>query len=199
MKTTRAIAIIHSATDVPGSLPELFSEHGIELQVIPVGQDLPAPESIDIAVVMGSPESAYDHRLPWIENELAWLKALQHRGVPTWGICFGSQILARALGGQVYRNKAAEIGWTELQTLESNWSHKGPWFNFHFDAFAPPPGATLLAQTDLAPQAYRQGRSMGFSSIRRLIRRCLIPGRTTGATPRKAGAFSRPQAICPSV
>jgi len=161
MKSPRAIAIVHSDTDVPGSLPELFSEQGIDLEIVSISQALPAPEALDIVVVMGSPESAYDHRLSWLDYELKWLKAVQERGVPTLGICFGSQLLARALGGQVYRNSTAEIGWTEVQTLQEEWAHKGPWLNFHFDAFTPPPGSTLLAQTDLAPQAYRKGKSMG--------------------------------------
>jgi GMP synthase-like glutamine amidotransferase len=161
MKTPRAIAIVHSDTDVPGSLPELFSEQGIDLEIVSISQVLPTPEILDIVVVMGSPESAYDHRLSWLDSELKWLKAVQERGVPTLGICFGSQLLARALGGQVYRNSTAEIGWTEVQTLQEEWAHKGPWLNFHFDAFTPPPGSTLLAKTDLAPQAYRKGRSMG--------------------------------------
>jgi GMP synthase-like glutamine amidotransferase len=161
MKSPRAIAIVHSDTDVPGSLPELFSEQGMELEIVSISQALPAPEALDIVVVMGSPESAYDHRLPWLDAELKWLKSVQARGVPTLGICFGSQLLARALGGQVYRNSTAEIGWTEVQTLQAQWAHKGPWLNFHFDAFTPPPGSTLLAKTDLAPQAYRKGKSMG--------------------------------------
>ena len=160
MKSPRAIAIVHSDTDVPGSLPELFSEQGLDLEIVSISQALPAPEALDIVVVMGSPESAYDHRLPWLDAELKWLKSVQERGVPL-GICFGSQLLARALGGQVYRNSTAEIGWTEVQTLQAQWAHKGPWLNFHFDAFTPPPGSTLLAKTDLAPQAYRKGKSMG--------------------------------------
>ena len=161
MKSPRAIAIVHADTDVPGSLPELFGEQGIDLDIVSISQALPAPEALDIVVVMGSPESAYDHRLSWLDAELSWLKAVQARGVPTLGICFSSQLLARALVGQVYRNSTAEIGWTEVQTLQDEWAHKGPWLNFHFDAFTPPPGSTLLAKTDLAPQAYRKGKSMG--------------------------------------
>lgn len=161
MKTTQAVAIVHSDTDVPGSLPTLFDEQGIELKIIPISQGLPAPAALDLVVVMGSPESAYDMRLAWLENELTWLRAVQARGVPTLGICFGSQLLARALGGEVYRSTTAEIGWTELQTFENDWAHRGPWLNFHFDTFTLPPGATLLAKTDIALQAYRQGRSLG--------------------------------------
>ncbi|WP_375739250.1 type 1 glutamine amidotransferase [Pseudomonas boanensis] len=160
MRPERAVAITHSDTDVLGSLPDLFSDLGVQLEVIPVSAGLPDPDSLGLAVVMGSPESAYDHRLPWLANELTWLQSVQARGVPTLGICFGSQLLARALGGQVYRNAVPEIGWTPLETPDG-WAHKGPWLNFHFDAFTPPPGSTLLGLTDLAPQAYRKGRAMG--------------------------------------
>lgn len=161
MKPNRALALLHAETDVPGSLPELFAEQGIDLQVTHVGNGFVDPGKLDLLVVMGSPESAYDHRLPWLPDELAWLREVQARGVPTWGICFGSQILARVLGGECYRNREAEIGWIEIDTPEADWQHKGPWLNFHFDAFRVPPRATQLGITELAPQAYRQGNSMG--------------------------------------
>ncbi len=162
VKPTRIIAIVHSDTDVAGSLPELFAEQGVDLQVHAITRPLVAAESIDGLIVMGSPESAYDTRLPWLAAELAWLTDVQRRGVPTWGICFGSQLLSRALGGKVFRNATAEIGWTPLQTLESDWAHTGPWLNFHFDAFTLPPDATLLAKTELAPQVFRQGKAIGM-------------------------------------
>jgi GMP synthase-like glutamine amidotransferase len=97
MKSPRAIAIVHSDTDVPGSLPELFGEQGLDLEIVSISQALPAPEALDIVVVMGSPESAYDHRLSWLDAELKWLKSVQARRADAW-ICFGSQLLARALG-----------------------------------------------------------------------------------------------------
>ncbi|MCY1415906.1 hypothetical protein D9M71_314030 [compost metagenome] len=161
MPRTRTIAIRHAEGDVAGCLPELFAEQGIELELRTVGDLLPAPNEMEMLVVLGSPESAYDHRVPWLAEELAWLKAVQAHGVPTLGICFGSQLLARALGGEVYRNRTAEIGWMRIDTPQEDWLHRGPWLNFHFDAFTPPPGATLLGRTDLAPQAYRHGRSLG--------------------------------------
>lgn len=161
MKSFRAVAIVHADTDVPGSLPELFAEQGVELEIRSITRPLLQPEDVDCLVVMGSPESAYDERLPWLNAELGWLQEVQRRGVPTFGICFGSQILSRALGGHVFRNNEAEIGWTRLDIVEGGWEHQGPWLNFHFDAFTLPPEATLLARTDIAPQAYRQGNAIG--------------------------------------
>ena len=37
----------------------------------------------------------------------------------------------------------------------------GPWFQFHHDRFTVPPGATLVADGELCPQAYVVGRSLG--------------------------------------
>jgi len=161
MKPSRALILTHAVDDVSGSLPELLAEQGITVHATDVFQPLPAPSSLDLLFIMGSPESAYDHRLPWVVKELNWLEAVQKRGVPTFGICFGSQILARVLGGECYRNNAPEIGWIEHQSLTDDWSHTGPWLDFHFDAFRVPPNATLLSISDMAPQAYRQGRSLG--------------------------------------
>ena len=126
MKPSRAIAVLHDAADVAGCLPELFAEQGIDLELRCVEKGLPPPESLELLLVLGSPESAYDHRVPWLGGELAWLKAVQARGVPTWGICFGSQLLARALGGEVYRNRQAEIGWTPIDTPQADWAFVVP-------------------------------------------------------------------------
>jgi len=161
MKPSRALILTHVANDVLGSLPELLAEQDIHAQALDVHQALPDTASFDLLFVMGSPESAYDHRLPWVSKELAWLGEVQKRGVPTFGICFGSQILARVLGGECYRNHAPEIGWVTHRCFRDDWLHAGPWLDFHFDAFRVPPSATLLSVTDMAPQAYRQGRSLG--------------------------------------
>ena len=38
----------------------------------------------------------------------------------------------------------------------------GPWFQWHFDTFTPPPGAELIADSPAGPQAYVIGRSLGL-------------------------------------
>ncbi|GAA3543427.1 type 1 glutamine amidotransferase [Zobellella aerophila] len=161
MNISRAVALIHAETDLPGSLPELLSELGITLDVISVNDVLPAPSELELLFVMGSIESAYDDSLPWMAKEVAWLRQVVDSGVPVLGICFGSQLLARLLGGSVSRNRQPEIGWCHIDTPDDGWSHQGPWLNFHFDAFIAPPGATLLGKTELAQQAFRHGKVMG--------------------------------------
>ena len=65
--------------------------------------------------ISGSPHSSYDND-PWIEKEHRLITRLADRGVPMFGICFGSQILASALCGrdQVYRRSDCEVGFKWL-------------------------------------------------------------------------------------
>jgi GMP synthase-like glutamine amidotransferase len=80
--------------------------------------------------------------------------------VPVLGICFGSQILARALGGEAMRAQRSEIGWVPIRTRDPGLVGEGPWFQWHHDTFTPPAGAVLLAESAAGPQAFTVGRSL---------------------------------------
>ena len=82
--------------------------------------------------------------------------------VPVLGLCFGGQMLARVLGGEVSRGDVAEIGWLPVRTTDAELVPEGPWFQWHFDNFTTPPGATLIAESDVGPQAFVAGRSLGL-------------------------------------
>src|SRR2546422_5223367 len=82
--------------------------------------------------------------------------------VPVLGLCFGGQMLARVLGAEVYRSPDSEIGWLGVRSTDPEMVPEGPWFQWHFDTFALPPGATLMAETDVGPQAFVMGRSLGL-------------------------------------
>jgi GMP synthase-like glutamine amidotransferase len=81
------------------------------LEVVPVdvcNGDLPGhPGDFDGYVCTGSRHSAYDD-LPWIHDLSQLIVDVAGAGVPFVGICFGHQMLAHALGGEVRR---AEGGW----------------------------------------------------------------------------------------
>ena len=74
------------------------------------------------------------------------------------------EILSRAevLGGKSFRSEHAEIGWLPVSTEDPDLVSEGPWFNWHFDSFTLPPGARLIAETSVAPQAYVVGRNLGL-------------------------------------
>jgi GMP synthase-like glutamine amidotransferase len=65
------------------------------------------------------------------------------------------------LGGEVFRAEREEIGWLPIETRDPELVSEGPWFQWHFDTFAPPRGARVIATTSVGPQAYVIGRSLG--------------------------------------
>jgi GMP synthase (glutamine-hydrolysing) len=65
--------------------------------------ELPAYDEVAGVVITGSHDMVTE-RQPWSERAAAWLPGLVERGIPTLGICYGHQLLAHALGGEVGDN-----------------------------------------------------------------------------------------------
>ena len=158
-----------------GPVGDRFRHHGyevVELLVVPperfetpdVTVEFPDPRDYDVIVPMGAPWSVYDEATigSWIGAELDFLRDAHEAGVPVFAICFGGQALASALGGSVRRSDSAEIGWYDVDSDDPGLVGTGPWFQWHYDQFTPPPGATTFARTPLGPQAYTIGRSLGL-------------------------------------
>ena len=82
-----------------------------------LGQPLPDPGSHAGVVVTGSP-AMVSERNAWSEETAAWLRALVGAEVPVLGVCYGHQLLAHALGGQVdYHPRGREIGTVAIEPL----------------------------------------------------------------------------------
>lgn len=65
-------------------------------------------------IITGSWASAYEEK-PWINELSEMIKFLDKEKIPTFGICFGFQIIAHVLGGKVVRAKEKEKGFKEIQ------------------------------------------------------------------------------------
>lgn len=129
-----------------------------------VRTDAPLPDPRDAAgfVVTGSSASVTD-RAPWMLRTEALLRAVVDAKTPLFGICFGHQMIAEALGGKVAKNpRGREIGTVEVRVLPH--APRDPMFaglgdrfhanHTHLDSVVTlPPGARLLAETDLEPHA----------------------------------------------
>ena len=124
-----------------------------------VGKDA---RDYDLIVSLGSEFAAFDDSIPFVQREVKLYEEAIEAGVPILGLCFGGQMLARVLGSRLFRSEQAEIGWLPVRTHDPELVSTGPWFQWHFDSFTPPPGAKLIAETDAAPQAFVAGRSLGL-------------------------------------
>jgi GMP synthase-like glutamine amidotransferase len=154
----RVIVIRHHDIDEAGFIADAFAARGADLAVHLVPDDGPLPplDGADHVVVLGAAWSLYDEATVggWIGAELDWLREADRRGIPVLGICFGAQALSAAHGGQVTPASQPEIGWYEVKSAAPDVIEPGPWLEFHQDQCLPPPGARVLARTDVCVQAF---------------------------------------------
>lgn len=140
-----------------------------DVRVVSVFQDEPLPDvhGVQGVVVSGSAAMVTD-RAPWSERTAAWLREAVRLEVPTLGICYGHQLLAHALGGEVgYNPRGRNIGTIDVELRGDARADR------LFGVFAGsvhvavshlqcvmklPPGSTWLASSTLDPHhAFRFG------------------------------------------
>jgi GMP synthase-like glutamine amidotransferase len=169
----RALFIQHDHVSPTGPVSMRLRERGFDVdEVLIVDEqhagtpnvhfDFPDACDYDLLVPMGAPWGAWDDRGigRWLIPEITWLRSALDADIPVLGICFGGQLMSRALGGAVATAMRPEIGWTVLHTDEPELVASGPWFEFHYDRWTVPAGAREIARTASASQAFTFGRSL---------------------------------------
>jgi len=118
----KAFVIIKTGSTFPaiqecvGDFEDWIRERcGLTADLVPVidasaGEALPPADGLAGAIITGSPAMVTD-QADWMRFLARWLAQAVERGVPLLGICFGHQLLAQALGGEVdYHPEGREIG-----------------------------------------------------------------------------------------
>jgi len=117
----------------------------------------------DFVLIMGGPMSVNDSD-PWIGEELSFVQSVMELDIPILGICFGAQLLAKALGSSVTPGPIFEIGMVPVRLTDggkkdSIFSQLPNTFNvlqWHGEGLTLPPGAVSLVASDHFPiQAFR--------------------------------------------
>lgn len=165
----RVLVVQHVPHSSLGVYGDVLAERGDEEVWIRCheGDRLPAGlNGFDAVISLGSDRSVYTTDDRWLELELRLLREAVAADTPVWGICYGAQLLAAALGGRVFEGPRPEVGILPLRLtgqaagdpVFGSLPHEVPMFHWHGDSFETPAGATRVAGSGAYPnQAFRAG------------------------------------------
>lgn len=178
----RAIVLQHLDREGPGTIAEICTQRGIEVDIRRLDLGVPVPTYLplgDLLVVMGGPMGIADldsPLFPFLAREVELLRKLLGQKQRVLGVCLGAQLLAYAAGSQVAPNQrqdangcshpVREVGFgtvrllgTQNEAVLTGLPSHIPVLHWHSDTFDLPQGAVHLAESDACSnQAFRIGR-----------------------------------------
>ncbi|HEX2417514.1 MAG TPA: glutamine-hydrolyzing GMP synthase [Micromonosporaceae bacterium] len=116
-------------------------------------------------VLSGGPASVYEPGAPQVDP------ALFETGVPVFGICYGFQAMAEAVGGRVERTGLREYGGTPLAVIASGVLFRGlaaeqnVWMSHGDSVVGAPPGFTVTARSAGSPVAGFEDRGRRLAGV----------------------------------
>jgi GMP synthase (glutamine-hydrolysing) len=166
----RVLVFRHVPFEGLGLIAPVLAARHIEVDyadLYKAGAAVPDITGYDALVFLGGPMSVNDD-LPYLATEMELIRHAMVRRQPVLGICLGAQLIARALGATVRRNSVREIGWFDLRFTAAGEADRlfhglsaETVFHWHGETFDLPPGAELLASSDLCRnQVFRIGETV---------------------------------------
>ena len=128
-------------------------ELGVYSEIRPSETPARALEGARGIVISGGPASVYEPEAPQIDP------AIFDLGCPVLGLCYGHQMIAWRLGGEVRRGEKGEYGLAWLETLRQDPLFAGAegrqpiWMSHRDTVTRVPPGFAILGATETCPVA----------------------------------------------
>jgi GMP synthase (glutamine-hydrolysing) len=116
-------------------------------------------------IFSGGPKSVHVEGAPTIDD------AVYRGGVPILGICYGAQLVAQQLGGEVARSGTGEYGRTALEVTSSSSLfgelplQQEVWMSHADSIVAAPPGFKVTARTEAVPVAALEDGDRGVYGV----------------------------------
>ncbi len=167
---SRIVACLHNLEHpVLGLAGAALEAAGLELRHFDLrrGAELPRLAEVDAIVAFGGEQSVTEiASYPYLRAEAALLRDAVAASVPVLGVCLGGQLLAHALGAQVRRMDATQIGWRAVEPLPAALGDAlfggvepaARFFHWNEDCFDLPAGAeSLLTRPGPGVEAFRAG------------------------------------------
>lgn len=167
----RVAVIDNTEVSYLGQVGVALREADAEIQVFRAwaGEPLPEGSYHDALIVMGGEQNALDDgKHPYLPELVRLIRRMGQADKAVLGICLGSQLMARAYGGENHLGTAPEFGWHRIRPTKDGL--KDPVlsvigaefhsFQWHQDTFTLPEGALRLARNGAtANQCFRIGRA----------------------------------------
>ena len=158
--TKAALILVHEHHEGAAIFADILDAKGFKQEIVFAPKDNLDNLNVeaDLVMIMGGTMGVYEaDQFPFINKELDFIKRRIAANRSILGICLGSQMMAAALGANVYKGKqGTEIGWHDIKVsadgMKTPAHHlDGAMFHWHGDTFDLPQGAKLLASSAQYP------------------------------------------------
>ena len=154
--TPRPVLVVDFGAQYAQLIARRVREAGVYSELVPhtISAAEVAAKNPVALILSGGPSSVYEEGSPELDS------AVFDLDLPIFGICYGFQVMAQALGGEVAQTGQREYGRTIAQVLDgADPLLKGQpetqttWMSHGDQVRTAPPGFQVLAQTDATPVA----------------------------------------------
>jgi GMP synthase (glutamine-hydrolysing) len=167
MSGTPTVFVVDFGAQYAQLIARRVRECHVYSEIVPYSVDADTLAARDPAgiILSGGPASVYEPGAPGCDERIFRL------GVPVLGICYGQQLMAQTLGGDVAHTEAGEYGKTEVSVVDPGVLLDGlpadttAWMSHRDAVTKPPPGFEITASTVNCPVAAMEDADDGFFGV----------------------------------